>query len=253
MHSRLHVGVATLRSHASGFQTLTPQTAHLIVAPLRYSSGITPAFADPISAFAQSAPHVLLRTACSLVCVMNGFPQCWQAFQNGYTRFAFQCLGKLECFASAVFNNDTMVSADNLLAKISNKTVGGIAVVVLDDFEDGLIGVFAMLNIVAQYAITYFGFMVRHDAFLGGDLGGRIETPIHPGDHVADLEPCILDPHGHAVLRASSRKRQQVPAGLEYAQALGPYLDARHVVVPALAHEGQAIRGIRHDAVDRTV
>jgi len=80
---------------------------------------------------------------------MNGFPQCWQAFQNGYTRFAFQCLGKLECFASAVFNNDTMVSADDLLAKISDKTVGGIAVVVLDNFEDGLVGVFAMLNIVA--------------------------------------------------------------------------------------------------------
>ena len=135
---------------------------------------------------------------------MNGFPQCWQAFQNGYTRFAFQRLGKLECFASAVFNNDTMVSADDLLAKISDKTVGGIAVVVLDDFEDGLICVFAMLNIVAQYAITYFGFMVRHDAFLGGDLGGRIETPIHPGQHVAYLKTRVLNANSHAVLCAGS-------------------------------------------------
>ena len=139
---------------------------------------------------------------------MNGFPQCWQAFQNGYARFAFQCLGKLECFASAVFNNDTMVSADDLLAKISDKTVGGIAVVVLDDFEDGLIGVFAMLNIVAQYAITYFGFMVRHDAFLGGDLGGRIETPVNPHDLVADLEPRVFDRAHHPVLRAGAAEGQ---------------------------------------------
>lgn len=142
LHRLLHVGVAALRNHAFGFHTLAPQTAHLIVAPLRCSNGIVTAFAAPINAFAQVALHVLLRTACSLVCVMKGLPQCWQAFQNGYTRFAFQCLGDLECFASAAFNNDTMVSADDLLAKISDKTEGGIAVVVLDDFDDWLVGVF---------------------------------------------------------------------------------------------------------------
>jgi len=237
LHFLLHVGVSTLRSHASGFHTLVPQTAHLIVAPLRCSSGSVTAFAAPINAFAQIALHALLRTACSLVCVTNGLPQCWQVFQNGYTRFAFQCLGKLEYFSSATFNNDAMVSADDLLAKISDKTVGGIAVVVLNDFEDWLICVFAMRCIVAQYAITYLGLMVRHDAKLGGDFRGLVQAPVHPSDHVADLKTGILDAHCHAVLCAGAGERQQVAARLEHAQALGPHLDARHVVVPAFAHE----------------
>ena len=208
LHTLLHVGVFTLRSQAFGFHTLVPQTAHLIVAPLRCSSGIGTAFAAPINALAQAALHVLLRTACSLVCVMKGLLQCWQIFQNGYRRFAFQCLGKLECFASTSFNNDTMVSADDLLAKIPDKTVGGIAVVVLNDFEDRLVGVFAMLDIIAQYAITYLGFMVRHDAKLGGDFRALVQAPVHPGNHVPYLEPGILDGASHPVLRPSTRKRK---------------------------------------------
>lgn len=54
---------------------------------------------------------------------------------------------------------------------------------------------------------------------------------VHPRDHVADFKPGILDAHGHAVLGARPGKRQQVPARLEYAQALGPNFHARHVVV----------------------
>ena len=105
---------------------------------------------------------------------MKGVLQCWQTFQKGYTRFGPERFGKIECFASAAFNNDTMISADDLLAKISDKSVCGIAVFVLDDFKDWLVGVFAMLNIIAQYEITYSGFMVGHDAFSGGNFGGLI-------------------------------------------------------------------------------
>lgn len=237
LHFLLHVGVTTLRSHASGFHTRVPQTEHLIVAPLRCSRGIVTAFAAPINAFAQVALHALLRTTCSLVCVMNGLPQCWQAFQNGYTRFAFQCLGNLECFASASFNKDTMVSADDLLAKISDKSVCGIAVFVFNDFKDGLVCVFAMLCIIAQYAITYLGFMVRHHATFCSDFRCFIQAPVDPSDHVADFKPGILDAHGHAVLGAGARKRQQVTARLEHAQALRPNFHAGHVVVPFFTHE----------------
>lgn len=184
---------------------------------------------------------------------MNGLPQCWQAFQNGYTRFAFQCLGKLECFASAAFNNDTMVSADDLLAKISDKTVGGIAVVVFNDFKDRLVGVFAMLNIVTEYAITYFCFMVWHDAFFCSYLCSLVKAPINPRDHVPNLKPRVLDANRHPVLRPRAGKRQQMPAGLQHPQALAPDRLAGHVVVPALFHEREPIRRIGHDRVDRVI
>jgi len=208
LHLRLHVGVATLRSHASGFHTGFPHTAQATVRPLRVSSGFAPEFFTPIVAAAHSGPHVLLRAACSRVCVMNGLLQCWQIFQNGYTRFAFQCLGKLECFASAAFNNDAMVSADDLLAKIPDKTVGGIAVFIFHNLQNRLIAVFAVTWIVAQYAITYLGFMVRHYAMLCGDFGCIIEAAIHPRDHVPNFKPGILDAHGHPVLGAGTRECQ---------------------------------------------
>lgn len=60
---------------------------------------------------------------------------------------------------------------------------------------------------------------------------------IDPGDEVPDVKACILDPHIHAVLRARPGERQQMPAGLKHAQALGPDLDGRDVVIPTLAHE----------------
>jgi hypothetical protein len=85
-----------------------------------------PLLALPIIAAAHSLPQVLFLTACSLVCVAKGLLQCWQVFQNGYTRLLFQCLGKLEYFASASFNKAAMVSGDDLLAVISDQTVGGI-------------------------------------------------------------------------------------------------------------------------------
>jgi hypothetical protein len=168
---------------------------------------------------------------------MNGLLQCWQVFQNGYTRFGPERFGKIECFASAAFNNDTMISADDLLAKISDKSVCGIAVFVFDDFKDGLVCVFAMLCIIAQYAITYLGFMVRHHANFCSDFRCFIQAPVDPSDHVAYFKPGILDAHSHAMLRARASEGQQVAARLQDAQALSPDFCCRYIVVPLLAHE----------------
>lgn len=63
----------------------------------------------------------------------------------------FQCdiFCKLEYFFSASFNNDTMISADDLLAKISDKTVCGIAVVIFDNIQNRLVAVLIATWIVA--------------------------------------------------------------------------------------------------------
>ena len=45
---------------------------------------------------------------------------------------------------------------------------------------------------------------------------------MHPGDHVTDFKPGILDAHGHAVLRAGASERQQVAPWLEYTEAFRP-------------------------------
>lgn len=76
---------------------------------------------------------------------------------------------------------------------------------------------------------------------------------VHPRNHVPNLKPRILDAHGHAVLGPGASERQQVAARLEYAQALSPYFHAGHVVVPALAHEAQAIRRVGDNGVDAAV
>jgi len=72
---------------------------------------------------------------------------------------------------------------------------------------------------------------------------------VDPGDHVADLKARVLNVHRHAVLRPGASEGQQVPARLEHPQALGPDINAGHVVVPCLAHEGQAVWGVGDDCV----
>ncbi|OPZ43311.1 MAG: hypothetical protein BWY95_02236 [Bacteroidetes bacterium ADurb.BinA104] len=82
---------------------------------------------------------------------MNGLPQFWQAFQKGYTRLLLKCLCKLEYFSSAAFNDATMISGDNLLSKISDKTIGGIAVFIFNYLQNRLVTVFAVFWVIAQY------------------------------------------------------------------------------------------------------
>ena len=55
------------------------------------------------------------------------------------------------------------------------------------------------------------------------------------------------------MLRAGASERQKVPARFQHAQALGPYVHARHVVVPTLTHEGQPIWRVGHDAIDARI
>lgn len=146
-----------------------------------------------------------------------------------------------------------MVSGDNLLSKISDKTVGGIAVVVLDDLEDGLVTVVACLRVIAESEITYLGFMVRNDACCRGDFCCFIETAINPRDHVPDLESSILDAAAHAMLRASSGEGQKLTSWLQDAQAFSPHFNGWNVAIPALAHEAQPILGIRDHSINRVV
>jgi hypothetical protein len=100
-----------------------------------------------------------------------------------------------------------------------------------------LVVVFLRFCIVAEYGITYLGFMVRAWPIRRGVLGLIVKAPVDPRNHVADLEPGILDSHRHSVLRARASKGQQVAARLQHSQALGPDLNAGHVVVPPLTHK----------------
>lgn len=76
-----------------------------------------------------------------------------------------------EYFRSASFNKAAMISGDDLHAMISDKTVGGICVVVDVDILNRLVAVFLCLCIVAEYGIACLGSMVRARAIRGCVLG----------------------------------------------------------------------------------
>ncbi len=116
-----------------------------------------------------------------------------------------------------------------------------------------LVAVFLGLYIVAEYGITYLGFMVRAWSIRRGVLGLIVQAPVDPRNHVPNLKTRILNPHRHPVLCARASKRQQMPAGLQHPQALGPDRHAGHVVVPALPHEGQAVGRIRHHGIHAAI
>ena len=95
--------------------------------------------------------------------------------------------------------------------------------------------------------------MVRPGSVRGDELGLFVQAPIDPGDHVPDLKTGVLDPNRHPMLRPRPGEGQQMAARLQHAQALGPHLHAWHVVVPALAHEGQAVGRVGHDGIHAAV
>jgi hypothetical protein len=97
------------------------------------------------------------------------------------------------------------------------------------------------------------GSIVRHPPIFSEDFGIFAQAPVHPGDHVADLEARVLDPHGHAVLRPGASERQQVPAWLQHPQAFAPNVNARYIVVPAFTHERKAIWRIGDDTVNAVI
>jgi hypothetical protein len=100
-----------------------------------------------------------------------------------------------------------------------------------------LVVVFLRFCIVAEYGITYLGFMVRAWPIRRGVLGLIVKAPVDPRNHVADLEARILDPDRHPVLRPRASEGQQVAARLQHPQALVPDFHAGHVVVSPLTHK----------------
>ena len=52
------------------------------------------------------------------------------------------------------------------------------------------------------------------------------------------------------MLSARSSEGKQMPARLQYAQALAPYIRVRNAVIPMLAHEAESVGRIGHDSVN---
>ncbi len=92
------------------------------------------------------------------------------AFQNGYTRLAFQCLGKGECVASASFNKATVVSGHDLVCTIASNAEGGIIVVILDKLLNRLPLVNIALGIIAQCETSGNGVTVWMPLAINKDL-----------------------------------------------------------------------------------
>jgi len=169
----------------------------------------------------HSGEHVRLRDACSRVRQGKGSEQTEHVFQNGYTLFALKCLCVLECVRSASFNEAAMVSGDDLVRTISEKTVGGIAVWVDVDLLDGLPSEVAMIHIVAECETTFNKSVVRFPPMLRQDLRVLREAPEDVVDAVTDLEAGFFDGRGGPVRGAGDAPDEGVAAWLEHPEALG--------------------------------
>ena len=147
----------------------------------------------------------------------------------------FFCL--YECNFSVSFNKATMAPADDLICVIRVYSVSGIR---LDTILVPPRGLFPFVN-VRLYIISQnpflFGFIVQHPPTFRKYLGVLAQAPIYPSDHIAYLEPGVLDPYRHPVLCPRPRKGQQVASWFEHAKALDPNRFGRYVVVPTLPHE----------------
>ncbi len=129
-----------------------------------------------------------------------------------------------------------------------------------------------MLDVVAQCATTCNGFMVTLPLPVDQDLGVVAQTPVHPHDAVADLEPGVLDGAREPVVGPRPAEREQVRPRLHAVTDQLPELGAGHAVVPLLPHEsalaaaclavpeqpatlpwppGQAVWRIRHHSVEQ--
>ena len=110
-----------------------------------------------------------------------------------------------------------------MLAVISDKTVGGIRVVVDDAIFDGLPGEDVMRGIVTQCATTFCGFIVTTPAVFGQHLRFGVETPVHPRQAISQLKSGVLQGAHESVVCACATEHQGMTTGFEDAQRLdGP-------------------------------
>ena len=213
----------------------------------------------------QSSEHVRFRVTCSFVWQRKGLEQTWHVFQNGYVLFALKCLGVFENRSSASFNKAAMVSRDELVCMISEKTVGGILVWVDVDLLDGLPLEAVMLCIIAECETPFHESMVRFPPYLGKDLcvlTQAAEAVVHA---VANLEPNVLDRGGCPVRCPRDGPDEHVPPRLQNPEALGHdrlhepdelgtvvlTLDTIGVgIIPLLRHKRDARWRVRHHGVD---
>lgn len=141
MHRLEQTGRLTRFSQASGLQTFMPHAAQAIVLPLRSAIGLRQCGRGFESrALAHAGPQALFLVTCSFVGQGKTAEQCWQIFQNGYTRLALPCgfFSKLENERSASFNKAAMLSGDDLIRAIRMNSEGGIVVLVDEQILDWL-------------------------------------------------------------------------------------------------------------------
>jgi len=158
LHSLEQYGVLTFRSHASGFHVSLPHVGQVITRPLRSANAFRVFGLGLLTAHVRLQNVSLISFCFSIGKIKEQFGQ---TFQNGYTRFAFQCFGKGECVASASFNKAAMVSGDDLVCVISANTEGGIVVVIFDKLLNRLPLVLITIRNIAQCVPLANGFMVR--------------------------------------------------------------------------------------------
>jgi hypothetical protein len=198
----------------------------------------------------QSSEHVRFRVTCSFVWQRKGLEQTWHVFQNGYVLFALKCLGVFENRSSASFNKAAMVSRDELVCMISEKTVGGILVWVDVDLLDGLPLEAVMLCIIAECETPFHESMVRFPPYLGKDLCVLTQAAEHVVDAIADLEPGVLDSRGGPMRRPRESPDEHVPTRLEDPVALGHHLlhephEAIPLAEPKIPNDLRRLVGLR--------
>jgi hypothetical protein len=223
-------------------QTAVPHTEHGVDSPKRLANGFSrPVWLAEITADKHVLPHRRFRTACVRFDTVKGALQRSQIFQNGYARFVFLCgiFCKLKCFHSAAFNDATVISADDLLPKISDNSVGGILVVIFHYVQDRLQAVGPCGYVVTNYEVPWIQFRVRFDPVRRSDLSYSIQTSEHPLQAVPNLEPRILDRTDKPVIGAGASEDDHVGARVQHVPHPTPGLRLeRHVApIPRLPHE----------------
>ncbi|OHD23896.1 MAG: hypothetical protein A2Y38_20340 [Spirochaetes bacterium GWB1_59_5] len=143
-----------------------------------------------------------------------------------------------------------MVAADDLVCGVRLDSIRRVAVVVDVEPLDGLPCIGVIGHIVAQCETSFYGFMERLPLSVEEDLRVLAQAPVEPLQTIADLPTCVFDRAREPVIGASAAERGEVRAGLRDAERLGPNTGPGNRVIPAAAHEREAVGRIADDRVD---